>query len=159
MHGPTGSSDQPAPTALNRLDGLSAQIAKKLRSGRHAADKQAIPRPRASDVEELALSVGDIVQFYLVGDRRDAFGQRQDFVVASHDRDCFELEALGKMHDANRDALAAVVVPFGKLKRLLGGIMNSCPGTGKLFAGASSSSCRNRFILRGIRRASFFRQA
>ena len=74
MHGPTGYSDQPTPTALDRLDGLSAQIGKKRRPRRRAADKQAIPRSRAGDVEELALGLVDIIQFYLVGDRFDAFG-------------------------------------------------------------------------------------
>ena len=63
-------------------------------------------RPRAGDVEQMALGVIDLLQIGVVADRLDALLQRNDLIVAGHDHHGAKLQPLGQMHGADRDMTA-----------------------------------------------------
>ena len=85
---------------------ITIQIVEKLRCGAAARDQQVIAGARAGDVEEMPLGVVDVGEISVVRDGLDSFLERKHYIVAGHDDDRAELEALCQMHGADRDFAA-----------------------------------------------------
>lgn len=64
-----------------------------------------IPGARACDVEQLSFGVVHFLKVAVVTNRFDTLLQRDDFVVASHDRNSTKLQPLCQVHRADRYAL------------------------------------------------------
>ena len=80
------------------------QIVEEFRGRRDARNEQAISRPGAGDVEQVALRVVDLFEIRVVGRRLDPFLKGNDLVVAGHHGDRPKLQPLGQRHRADRDA-------------------------------------------------------
>jgi hypothetical protein len=92
----------------------SGKICKEFRPRLNAGHKQSVARAGACDVEQIALGVVNLVEFRFVGDRFNAFLQRQYVVVARHDDDCLVLQPFGKVHSANGNAAQRLLNALGE---------------------------------------------
>jgi Peptidase family M28 len=101
------------------------EIVEKFGDWGDASHQKVVAGARASDVEQMALGVVDLLQVGLVAHALDPLLQRNDLVIAGHDGDGPKFQALGKMHRADRDVpahrLDMIVEDFERYSRLLDG--------------------------------------
>ena len=89
------------------------QILQELGRRLDTGDQQMIAGAGAGDVQQVPLCVVDILEIGIVGDRLDALLQRQNLVVARHDRDGPEFETFGKVASCrSRTGRRVSIVPL-----------------------------------------------
>lgn len=78
------------------------QSSKNSDAAGNAGDRLVVAGARTGGVQKLSLGVVDIFEVRIVGDGLDARLLRQDFIVARHDGDGAQVEALREVHGADR---------------------------------------------------------
>ena len=73
-----------------------------------------VPGARARHVEQVSFCVVDLLKVGIVGYVLDPFLEGDDLIVTRHDRDSAELQSLGQMHGAYRDAITTRATSFVK---------------------------------------------
>ena len=103
---------------------LGKQVVEELGGRFHAGDQEMAAGAGARDVEQVALGGVDLVELGLIAYSLDPFLRRQYLVVACGDYHGAKLQALGKVHQADR-AGRATRTACGRIVRRSGGVLNS----------------------------------
>ena len=82
---------------------VTQKVIQELRNWLNTGDQQVIAGARAGDVKQMALGVVDLLQVGVVSDGLDACLAWDNLIVASHDDDRSELQALGIVHRTDGD--------------------------------------------------------
>jgi len=99
----------------NRLPS-APQVVEKLRRRVEAGDEQGVAGAGAGDIQQVAFGVVDLLEVGTVCHRLYPPLQRHHLIVARHDGEGPELEALGPVHHSNRGGgagcLAEILLQF-----------------------------------------------